>query len=95
MNPENVSIENLKSASSKWKQKITDLEQKADGMTGGKEQETLDLIDRMKAKQSIIEQYLHQLEAEDRKSWDQKVSELDRMFKDVDKAYREAMAYFY
>jgi hypothetical protein len=90
MSPEKASLEELKRTAKNWKQKIDEMQQKA---AGGKNDDTVELIKQMKQQQALIEQYLQQLEAEAGKGWDKKVAELDRMFRDVDNTYREAMSY--
>jgi hypothetical protein len=95
MDPNKPNIEDLKSTTQQWRDKIAGLEKKAEQLEGGTKDSTLELIETLKQQQVIIEQFLKHAESERHRSWGDKLSELDRMLKDIDANYRQAMSYFY
>ena len=94
MDPNKTSLEDLRSTTQQWKDKIVDLEGKAEKLEGGIKDSTLDLVETLKQQQAIIEQYLKHAESQKHHSWGDKLAELDRMLKDIDENYREAISYF-
>jgi hypothetical protein len=92
---ETSGIEAWKAKSERWQERIKELQEKVESASGRAKDATIELIESIEQQKVIIDQFIKQLEKEGKKSWEKAAAELDRMFKDVDKAYRETISYFH
>lgn len=95
MSPKKVNLTELEKALEQWKERIALLETKAATAEGVKRNDTLELIEQMKQKQALFEQYLKKVAAIGDRTDGQGAGTLDRMLKDIDETYRKALSYFY
>jgi F0F1-type ATP synthase membrane subunit b/b' len=90
-----TAMQEWKTRSEHWQERIGELQEKAESASGRVKDATLELIESLEQQKTLIDQYIKQLEKEGRKSWDKAAAELDRMFRDVDDAYRKAISHFH
>ena len=95
MSTNKVSPEDLERTSKQWKEKIADLRTKVDDAEGSRKRDLDQLLQRLEQQQANVEQVLRRLKSPDRSTGERTETDVDRMFKDIDDTFREAMAYFY
>lgn len=104
MNKNKVSLEKFKDESLEWQRKINELRTRVESDQGGEHQDApilermnrqQELLERLSRQHSIIDQYLKSVEGETGAASEEKAGELDRMMKDIDTTYREALPHFY
>ena len=95
MSSTRVNLEEFKKASAQWKDRIASLWAKAENAEGGQKEKLLAMLETLKQQEALIGQYVRHVESKKNDSWEKKAVELDRMLKDIDDTYREALPYFY
>lgn len=92
MNKKTANVEEMKKASQDLKDKIAHLQSELAGLDAKKKTDALKVIEYLKEQDEMIDHSLKQLETESKKITGTKAEELERMFNDVDDAYRNALA---
>ena len=95
MSTNKVSPEDLERASRQWREKIAELRTKVDDAEGSRKRDLDQLLQRLEQQQANVDQVLRRLKSPDHFAGGKSATEVDRMFKDIDDTFREAMAYFY
>ena len=92
MSAKTANFEAMKKASQDLKDKIADLQSNLASLDEKKQTDALKVIEYLKEQDEMIDHSLKQLETESKKITGTKAEELERMFNDVDNAYRKALA---
>ena len=95
MTTNKLTPEHQERASRQWREKIADLRTKVDDAEGSRKRDLDQLLQRLEQQQANVEQVLRRLKSPDRSTGERTETDVDRMFKDIDDTFREAMAYFY